>query len=57
MGGGEILHMNVVPNAGAVGRVVIGAKNRNETPFTARGLTRDFDEVCGLGHTPHQSRV
>ena len=45
---GKILHMDIVPDTGAVLGVVIGTKNRHRIALSTGGLTGHFDQVGGL---------
>ena len=45
MGGGEIADMDIVANAGAVGRVEIGAEDVDAGPLADRRLDRDLDQM------------
>src|ERR1700693_4759421 len=43
---GEVVHVYVVANAGAVGRWVIGAKYFDPRPATERGQEDEWNQVC-----------
>ena len=49
MGGGEVADMDIVANAGTVGRVIVGAVDGDMVALADRGLDRDLDEVRGAG--------
>ena len=49
MGVGQIGHMDIIADAGAVGRRIVGAEDGNVVTKAKGGLDRDLDQVGGGG--------
>jgi hypothetical protein len=49
MGGGKVGDVDIVANAGAVGRVIVGAVDFDMAALAGRRLDRDLDQMGGAG--------
>src|SRR2546429_8944909 len=57
MGRGEVFHMDVIADSGAVRRGIVGTEDRDVRPLADRGLAGDFHEQRGIGGgLPHPPR-